>query len=181
MVKTQRNIATEFVYQIQKYLAHFGMLEADLGALIGTGSSDINAIMNLQKSLGLIRLDRIASVFGLTYYEFGNPSHPFPSFDNLPSETKIMIEKRRVLGIPNRNYENDIAGNLDKIIHESTLLHNPVTAEEIRLHFPDDIKDTIKATRITDLLKKSGRDEIVVKVDKRGKEFLFQLKEFVDK
>ena len=176
-------VSLEFGLQVKKYLKHFGLTEGDLSRLIKSNTNKVQDILLGKKGIVLNSAERISNVFGLRYFEFGNPLFSLPLIKDLPEETQEFIENRKKRGVPviNRNYNNDIAGNLDRIINETDVLHHKVTAEEIRLNFPEEIRDTIKATRITDLLKKSGRDEIVVKVDKRGKEFLFQLKKFVDK
>lgn len=174
------DVSIEFGKQLSKYLRHFGLTGGDLARLINSNTDDIREIMAGSKGTVLKSAEKISNVFGLRYFELGNPLFSIPLIEYLPEETQKFIEKRKVRGVPviNRNYSNDIAGNLDKIINESDVLHFPVTAEEIRLRLPKEIRDTIKASRITDLLKKSGRDKIVIQVDKRGKEFLFQLKEF---
>ena len=180
MNNINRDILAEFVAQIQKYLQHFGLTEADLGALIGTSSGDIKGMLNSTKSVGLIRLDRIASIFGLTYYEFGNPSHPYPKFRNLPIDTQSAILKRKEAGTPNRDYSKDLPGNLDKIL-STDYLSIPRTAEEIWQQLPNSLKHKIGSTRVTDLLGREPRNKMVTKVGKRGKEHLFQLKKLAEK
>ncbi|WP_442588246.1 hypothetical protein ACSBL2_19590 [Pedobacter sp. AW31-3R] len=180
MIHNSIAVSLEFGLQVKKYLEHFGLTEGDLSRLINSNTNKIQDILSGKTGIVLNSAEKISNVFGLRYFELGNPLFSIPLIEYLPEETQKFIEKRKVRGIPviNRNYSNDIAGNLDKIINESDVLHFPVTAEEIRLRLPKEIRDTIKASRITDLLKKSGRDKIVIQVDKRGKEFLFQLKEF---
>jgi hypothetical protein len=177
------DVSIEFGDQLIKYLRHFGLIEADIARLVKSNTDDIREILDGQKGVVLKTAEKISNAFGLRYFELGNPKFPLPKIKQLPEETQDAIKYRKEKGTAQivRNYDNDIAGNLDRIIYETDLLHQPVTAEEIRLHFPEDIRDTIKATRITDLLKKSGRDQLVIQVDKKGREHLFQLKEFVGK
>lgn len=183
MIHNRIAVSLEFGLQVKKYLKHFGLTEGDLSRLINSNTNTVHEILSGQKGIVLNSAEKISNIFGLRYFEFGNPLFPIPVIKKLPEETRKFIENRKKRGVQViiRNYDNDIAGNLDKIINETDVLHHPVTAEEIRLSFPKDIRDTIKATRVTDLLKKSGRDKVVVKVDKRGKEFLFQLKAFAEK
>lgn len=183
MIHSKIDVLVEFGGQVKKYLKHFQLTESDLSRLINSNTNDIQEILSGDKGVVLKSAEKISSVFGLRYFELGNPRFSIPDIERLPDQTRKVIIDRKKKGVPViiRNYENDIAGNLDRIINESSLFHSPVTAEEIRLVFPEDIRDTIKATRITDLLKKSGRDQYVVKVGKKGKEYLFQLKEFVKK
>lgn len=176
-------VSNEFGIQLSRYIQQFGLTVADIASLSNLNTGAIDKILKGDKGIVLKTAEKISNVFGVRYFELGNPSFKIPNLKDLPRRTQDTIKNREEIGIPeiNRNYENDIAGNLDRIIHESSVLHVPVTAEEIRLVFPPEIRDMIKATRITDLLKKSGRGEVVIVVGKRGKEYLFQLKAIAEK
>lgn len=181
MKRQNLDVTIEYASQLEKYLKHFGLIEADLARLIKSISTDdIKEVLSGKKGVVLKTAEKISNVFGLRYFEVGNPKFSFPKIRELPQETQTAIEYRKEKGAVqiNRNFDNDIAGNLDRLIHETDLLKNPSTAEEIRFSFPIEIRDTIKSTRITDLLKKSGRDKFVIQVGKRGREHLFQLKEY---
>ena len=177
------DVSVEFGNQVIKYLKHFGLIGADIARLSKLNTASMEDMLNGSKGIVLKTAEKISNAFGLRYFELGNPKFPLPKIKQLPQETQDAIKYRKEKGNTQivRNYDNDIAGNLDWIIYETDLLHQPVTAEEIRLSFPLDIRDAIKSTRITDLLKKSGRDRFVVQVGKRGREHLFQLKEFAEK
>lgn len=172
-------VSIEFGKQVVKYLNKFGLIEADLAYLIKSNSNDIDDIITGSKSVGLKKAERIANVFGVKYYEFGNPNHDLPTISDLPNKTQEAIASRKTKGVSERNYEKKISENLDKIINETDLLHYPVKAENIRLKLPEEIRDTVNASRISDLLTKGGRKEIITVVGKEGNANLYQLKKFV--
>lgn len=172
---------SKFRILVKKYRNHFGLSQENVANLFKGKRSDYEGVETGKRTIDLNLANKIANAYGLTYCQMIDPIQVIPPFDKLPTETQKVISEREMKGLVNRDYDNDIAGNLDRIIHETKVLHQPVTAEEIRLNFPEEIRDTIKATRITDLLKKSGRDEIVIQVNKKGREHLFQLRELVKK
>lgn len=166
---------------VKKYRNYFGLSQESIATLFNGKRSDYEGVETGKRTIDLNLAGKIAGVFGMSYCQMIDPNQEIPSFEQLPATTKQHITKRTEAGLSSKDYDKDIAGNLDRIIYETTALHNPITAEEIRLKFPLSIRNTIKAGRVTDLLNKTGRDEIVVKVGKRGKEYLFQLKEFAEK
>lgn len=175
----EEKVSIEFGKQVSKYLKKFGLIEADLAYLTKSNSNDIDDIIDGAKTVGLKKAERIANVFGMKYYEFGNPRHNLPAISDLPSRTQETITSRKRKGISERDYNKKVSENLDKIINETDLLHSPITAENIRLKLPEEIKDTLNASRISDLLTKGGRNEIIMVVGKEGNANLYQLKEFV--
>lgn len=175
----EEKVSIEFGEQVKKHLKMFGLIEADLAYLIKSNSNDIDDIIHGSKTVGLKKAERIANIFGMRYYEFGNPNHSLPAISELPSRTQEAITSRKRKGITERDYDKRVSENLDKIIRDTDVLHYPIKAEDIRLKLPEEIKNTISASRISDLLTKGGRNEIIVVVGKEGNANLYQLKKFV--
>lgn len=177
MSRKSIDVSKEFGAQVLRYLEHFGMTEFDLANLIGSNSNDIQEIILGSKSVVLKTAENISNVFNIRYFELGNPSFTIPDLQRLPEKTKTVIKDRARKGVTkiHRDYSIDISGHLDAII-TSDYLHTPRTAEQIWKQLPEDIKSKIEPRRITDLLGKNPRNQIVEKVGKNGREFLFQLK-----
>ena len=176
------DVATEFGKQVLKYLKQFGLTEADLARLINSNTDDINDIVSGSKGVVLKSTEKIANVFGLRYFKFGDPDFPLPKINDLPDKTQAAINNRRERGVPqiNRNYDNDLAGHLDVIL-TTDFLKTTRTAREIWQQLPEEVRNKISPRRITDLLGKSPRNTIVVKDGKRGREQLFRLKTLSEK
>ncbi|PWG78095.1 helix-turn-helix domain-containing protein [Pararcticibacter amylolyticus] len=152
-MKKQKTTEAEFASQIQKYLDHFGLKQGDLGKLIGTGATDIRDILSFKRSVGLSRADRIAKVFGLRYYELGNPGHSFPTFNDLPARTRNSIEKREQAEEP--EIERNVGLRLPDHVQQVLLsgrLPEEFTSSDILQLLPENIKTQIQSIRITHLL-----------------------------
>ncbi|SDL11126.1 Helix-turn-helix [Pedobacter sp. ok626] len=176
-----RDENSRFRELVKIYRNHFSLSQENVANLYNVKQSDYTGVESGKRTIDLNLAEKIANVYGLSYCQMIDPNQSFPAFDTLPEKTKNIITTRINAGFSNRDYDKDVAGNLDKIINETTVLERPLTANEIRLNFPTDIRERINARNITDLLKKSGRDQIVVMVGKRGREYLFQLKAFAEK
>lgn len=169
-MKLTKNIALqEFKKRIKEFRIHFGLSQEDMGKFIGVDRNVYNRIETGSKNIDLNEADLIANIFGLRHYQLANPQQTKPELTSLPFPTLRLINLRKIRGSELPDYEKDIAGNLDKIIFETDFLHVLRSAEEIRLKFPDNIRDTIKSGRITDLLGKLPRMEKVQKI--QGKEW----------
>jgi len=177
--KKFKDISVQFGAQLKRYLDHFGLIEIDIAYLIGSNSNSIDNIVKGDRGVVLKTVEKIANFFGLSYYEMGNPDFPFPAVSNLPKPTQLAILKRKDLGVPDRDYEFDLAGKLDIVI-ASDFLQVARTSEAIAKQIEDGGGGQIDAVRITDLLGRSPRNKIVVKVGKQGKQNLYQLEAFAE-
>lgn len=65
--------------------------------------TDIIKIINYTRTLGLNRANKISSVFGMKYYEFGNPKIAFLPHENLPKRTLDAIKERKKNGPSTRS------------------------------------------------------------------------------
>nr|WP_068892565.1 hypothetical protein [Pedobacter panaciterrae] len=159
------DVSIEFGKQLLKYLKHFGLIEADLARLIKSNTDDIKEILEGKKGVVLKSAERISNVFGLRYFEFGNPKFKLPNIKDLPDQTRDLILNRKEKGVTqiNRNYGIDLAGNLDKILN-STFLSTPHTAEEIWAQLPEEVRSKVEPRRVTDLLGKSPRNFMIEKI-----------------
>lgn len=179
-MKSNRDVEAEFANQIKRYLKHYEVIDSDLGTLIKTGATDIKQILDLSKSVGLKRAERIANVFGLTYYEFGNPSFHFPRFKDLPNVTQELFLKRKEKGVQpvNRTKNLNLRKHIDDLINKGAL-NSPKTAKQMLVKLPKEVQELIKneSRRISDLL---GRNEDVMVVGKSGRHNIYQLKKFVE-
>ncbi|WPU95748.1 hypothetical protein SNE25_09480 [Mucilaginibacter sabulilitoris] len=142
-------------------------------------SVDIQDIIDGKKGMVLITAEKIGRVFGLTYYEFGNPKYPLPAFNELPESTKVLIAERKKVGAPRKFVDHGLADALDKILN-SHFLKEPHTAKEIFAQMPMAVRDLVRnAARISDLLNREPRSLLVIKFKIKGsREYSYQLIEF---
>lgn len=162
---SERKIDTkkEFGKIARKYREHFGFGQREIGDLSGLKQPEYSNIENGGKNIGIERADQVAAAYGLRYYEMSNPKFPIPDFADLPAETQAKIVAMRDKPKKNRDYKNDLAGELDKII-ESGFISQPRTAEEIWQQLPEELRKKVKPVRISDLLGKEPRKSMVTKI-----------------
>ena len=154
MKKEQYNPDEEFANRIKDALESYGLEEGDLGKQVGTNATDIKKIMNLERTVGLKRADRIAAVFGMRYFEFGNPSVEFLPKEKLPRRTVEAINERLLKG-PS---DIEINTELDLPLQTMKVLSNysatsEFTPNDIHDQLPADVKSQIGPNRITVLFK----------------------------
>lgn len=92
------DLSKEYSKILAKYLKIFKLESIDIAYLIRTKKDVIDGLLKNEKSVVLFTLEQIAQIFGLRYFEFGNPNHPIPSFDSLPEKTKLRIAQRKKEG-----------------------------------------------------------------------------------
>lgn len=168
----------EFGKQAKIYREHFELTQEDVSILLGILQPDYSEIEAAKKSIGLDRAELVACVYGIRYYQMANPVYPFPVFNRLPKKTQKAILNRKQIGAQIRDYYNDVAGNLDKIL-DTNFLNTPKTAEQIWDQLPEMVKEKIEPRRITDLLGKEPRKSKIEKLPPlpgAGKKNRYQLK-----
>lgn len=175
-----------FGKQLEKYINHFNLSEVDIANLIGVNSVNVHEIIKGTRDASLKTINKISGLFGLSYYEFGDPKFPLPKVNDLPQDTQIAIEQRKKKGNPEiiRNNDLNLGIHVRKVLESKKLLLEFASSDILQL-LPDEVKNQITSRRITDLLRKG---ELKAKVEdtgktikiegKRGpKEILFRLKD----
>lgn len=162
MKSNKYNPDLEFAKRIKDALEFYGLEEGDLGKLIGTSGSDVKMIINLERSLGIKRANRISSVFNMKYYEFGNPNVSFLDQDNLPKRTFDVINERKEYGPSS----NEIDTELKLPIRTMEVLKNldakaEFTTYSIHAKLPEDIRSKIETNRITVLFNTGSLNKYV--------------------
>lgn len=161
------DISSEFGKQLEKYLKSFGLIIPDIARLIKSSTESIDNALNGKKGVVLKTAERIANLFGLRYFEFGNPKFPLPKVNDLPQDTQIAIEQRKKKGNPEiiRNNDLNLGIHVRKVLESKKLASEFASSDILRL-LPDEVKNQITSRRITDLLRKG---ELKAKVEDTGK------------
>lgn len=187
MNKQLLDVSKEFGDQLIKYLKYFNLIEADLARLINSNTDDIKEILDGRKGVVLKTAERISNVFGLRYFEFGNPKLPLPKIKNLPVETQETIKNREKRGVPERVFRNTEL-NLNLYVKKALLsskLAREFTCSDLLKLLPLKVQEQVNTKRIINLFRKGELKDIVedtgktLKIEgKRGpKEVLFKLRE----
>lgn len=179
MDKVKKDINTEFGEQLRRYLIKFELAEADISRLTRLSSKSVSDILIGSKGIVLKTAEQISSiVFGIRYFELGNPQFPLPRLEDLPESTQIAIANRKEKGFADNARNIDL--NLPKhvmIVLGSGRLELEFTSSDIWKLLPLDIQGQVKSIRITDLFKKGElKDKVEDTGEKRGREKLYRLK-----
>ena len=185
MKKEIIDVAAEFGRQLEKYLSRFQLIVADIARLTNSNTDAIDEVFDGKKGIVLKTAERISNIFGLRYFEFGDPNFPLPQIDKLPMATQKAILERKKKGSPEivRNNDLNLAVHIKGVL-TSGLLENEFTSSQLLKLLPVDISSQITSRRITDLFRKGElKDKVedtgkTVKIDgKRGPhEIVFRLK-----
>lgn len=173
------NVSAEFGNQLARYLKHFGLTTADISKLIKSNTDAIVEVLEGEKGIVLKTAEKISwMVFGIRYYEFGNPKFPFPKKKSLPKATQEAIVARRKKGTSqfNRNTDLNLPIHINDVLDSGKLEHE-FTSSDVWSLLPESIQGQIKSIRITDLFSKGElRDKIEYTGKKRGREKVYRLR-----
>lgn len=88
------NIKIEFGKQAKKFRLHFGLSQIEAAALSDMSPSEYSDLENGTTNYNVEKLQSVTSIYGLFYYQIGNPKCKFPAFSKLPEVTKAKINSR---------------------------------------------------------------------------------------
>lgn len=96
------DIKSEFGKRAKQFRLKFGLSQKELGELSGMSPSEYGVLEKGITNYSVEKLQKVAAVYGMVYYQFGNPECGFPTFDMLPNETrKAIISREKPLKIYN--------------------------------------------------------------------------------
>ncbi len=165
-------VVEDFVKILQYYMQYYGLYAVDIRNLAKTTTDLVKDFEHSKNGPTLKKIESIANLFGLRYYEFGNPHLPMPALDQLPIRTREKIEWRLEVGPPeSKQYQ--------KLDLNQAVLHALEGYEEEEEFLPSDIFKSLSkdlqqklgsATRITGLFSTELYDNVVKTGNKVAKE-----------
>ncbi|MDM1450384.1 hypothetical protein [Myroides odoratimimus] len=168
-----------FHQRIEEALEFYGLIAYDLAILIKSNSKNVEDIIKGEVGLGYAKMVMISDVFGLKYYEFGNPKKRFLPIQKLDISVQKVILERRGKGIAKRDKTNSLAKELDRLILEGTF-DSPITASKAfsKMNLNSNSR---KSTEVTNLLNKEPRNNKILRLKNKIKNNLvFIHKDFYD-
>ena len=155
------NLTKEYSKILAKYLKIFKLESIDIAYLVKTKKDVIEGILKNEKGIVLNTLEQVAQVFGLRYFEFGNPHHPIPSFDSLPEKTKQRIAYRKEEGpsVETTYTPSDINEQINKAIL-SYNVGEEFLAEDIANSILEEDGEKYSVSQIIDRFNKSFKEKI---------------------
>lgn len=89
------DIKLEFGKQAKKFRLHFGLSQIQAADLSNMSPSEYSDLENGITNYNVEKLQLVSSIYGLLYYQMGNPKCKFPALSNLPERTKAEINSRK--------------------------------------------------------------------------------------
>ncbi|KLT64733.1 hypothetical protein [Pedobacter sp. BMA] len=162
------DVSTEYAKRLTQYMKRFGLYSVDIAHLADTTSDIIIGILSGEKGLVLITLENIANIFGLRYFEFGNPKHPIPSFSQLPEDTQLRIKFRKDKGKPEKiTYKQSPINEHIQIVLGTYALTEEILIEDVIRKIKEKYDVIYKPGEISDRFKKTFKS-IVQETGKRN-------------
>jgi len=152
------DIKCEFGKQAKKFRLQFGLSQKELANLSKMSPSEYGSLEKGITNYNVEKLQNVASVYGLVYYQFGNPICSFPTFNKLPKETRKVISSRK---IPLKIYkERLIVEHLTLIIGEMSK-GSEFLITHLGAKINKEFRVNYKAEEIADTIKKNLSDYVV--------------------
>src|SRR5690606_37176237 len=89
------DIKSEFGKLAKKFRLKFKLSKKELASLSHMSPSEYGSLEKGSTNYNVEKLQKVASVYGLLYYQFGNPNCEFPEFGELPDATREIIISRQ--------------------------------------------------------------------------------------
>ncbi|MCX2477193.1 hypothetical protein OQZ33_22860 [Pedobacter sp. MC2016-05] len=155
------DVAFEYAQQLERYMKRFGLHDVDIAHLAKTNSKAISGILKGQKGAVLKTLEGISNIFGLRYFEFGNPDYPLPSSETIPENTKQRIAYRKKKGLHReKTYSHNAVNEQIKAILKTYKIGSEFLAEEIANNILSKFGETYSVSEIVDRFKKTFKSNI---------------------
>lgn len=155
------DLSKEYSKILARYLKTFKLESIDIAYLIGTKKQVVDGLLKNEKGVVLFTLEQIAQVFGLRYFEFGDPNHPTPSFDSLPEKTKLRIAQRKKEGPAiETTYKTSEINDQIKIVLSDYNVGDEFLAEDIAKNILSKYGTKYTVTEIINRFGKSFKDSI---------------------
>ncbi|MEO5912532.1 MAG: hypothetical protein ABIP95_16730 [Pelobium sp.] len=151
----------EYAKILKKYMKAFSLEAIDIAYLAKSVKRTVSSVLEEKGSLELETLEAIAGIFGLRYFEFGNPAHPLPASTALPDATKARIEYRKKEGpAKETSYSaSDINERITQVL-SSYEVGEQFLAEEIANTILKKHEENYTVSEIIDRFKKTFKNNI---------------------
>jgi len=157
------NVKNEFGKQAKKFRIHFGLDQQAIADLSDMSISEYSDLENGNTNYNVEKIQSISSIYGLFFYQLGNPTCNFPSFSDLPKRTQAAIESRTT---PLKIYNSRLI-----IVHLTTIfntmnVNDEFLIKDINTIIKDSFKISYKNEEIAGTINKNFKG-LIAKTEKR--------------
>lgn len=175
MLKTLGTENLKFAKKIEGFRLYFKLSQNDMASLMGITHS-VYKSLEKGKGVDLDKIDLIARVYGLRYWEFLNPDLKIVNEGNLPAATRKLVIDRKDTKRNLKGNELHLPEKVKAVLF-SGKLDPEFTASEVYKLLPKKTKEIINSGRVTDALTKGMISKMIEETgEKRSREKLYRLK-----
>lgn len=161
----QETLLIEYADILERYMRKFGLETIDIAFLAIVNKKTIDAILNKTGGIELDSLEAISQIFGLRYFQLGNPGFKMPSFDSLPEKTKTRIVFR------------EKEGTHKETTYDQRLLNEKITVVLTKYDKGDEFLSKHIATQLFETFKENvSTSEVGKRLVNSLNEYVFQTK-----
>ena len=158
----ENNLISEYAQILDIYLNKFGLSTLDIAYLAKVNKKTIDTVLAKSGGIELYTLEAISQVFGLRYFEFGDPSFKIPTFNSLPEHTKIRIAFRKQEGLYHeKSYEKRFLNEKIIVILAKYSKGDEFLSEHIVNQLIEDFKEKENASEVSKRLVNSLNEYIL--------------------
>jgi hypothetical protein len=147
---------------LAKCLKTYGLESIDIAFLSKTSKKSIDAVLARSGSVTLESLEAIAQVFGLHYFELGNPDIQIPNAKDLPAKTQKRIAYRQQHG-PSEpvNYQSLHLNEKILIILSDYTVKDYFSGNKIAQELKERFDLELSVSQILDRFKKAFKEQVI--------------------
>lgn len=168
----KETVVQDFVKILHHYMQYYGLYSADIRNLVKTTTDIVKDFEQGKNGPTLKKIEAVANIFGLKYYEFGTPNFPMPTLDQLPLRTREKIEWRKETGPPESKQYQKLDLN-QAVLHALAGFDEDeeFLASDVYKILPEDLQEKLGSpTRITGLFSNELYDKVTKTGNKVAKE-----------
>jgi len=156
------NVLAQYASILNKCLKKFGLETLDIAFLSKTSRKSIEAVLAQNGSVTLESLEAIAQVFGLHYYELGNPDTKTPKVSELPDATikRIKFRKKQGPSTPINYQTLDLNEKMVVVLAQYSTT-DQFLGQEIAQSLNERFNLELPVSQILDRFNKAFKDQVV--------------------
>ncbi|MCT3733711.1 helix-turn-helix transcriptional regulator [Elizabethkingia anophelis] len=161
---------------LKQYRKYFKLSQNEIAKLSGLTQSAYSSIEIGKGNIDFDKVDSIAKIYGLRVWELIHPNQKIPKLSELPLKTRNLVILLEQKGGGIRNSNLNLPKRI-KMVLDTNELPLEFTASDIWKLLPNEIREDIKTTRITDTISRDAFSQLInFTGKKRGREKIYRLK-----